>query len=291
VARAVAAKHRRRLLERPHPGSGTALASAEALEEFIGAGGYGDGSGSGNGYGNAYGDGYGSGEGNGYDNGYGYGDGNGYGGGYGYGGGGFGYGNAYGYGRGGGSGYGYEDDSGGSGGSGSCVWGSGGYAGIGVASIQGMPVRVVDGIPTAFERVRGNAARGFMVRTDLTLEPCYVVKSGALFAHGKTLREARAALETNAVAALDMAERVARFAACHDAEGSYPVRSLHEWHGILTGSCEQGRDEFARSHGIGMEGSMSLKEFFGLTKDAFGGRAIRMAAEACGVAPDEPEGD
>ena len=43
------------------------------------------------------------------------------------------------------------------------------------------------------------------------------------------------------------------------------------WHNFLTGSCEQGRREFARRHGINLESDMlTPEEFFALTRYSYG---------------------
>ena len=221
-----------------------------AVEAFLQIGdGSGDGYGSGSGYGSGDGSGYGSG----------YGDGSGYG--YGYG---------CGYGSGDGSGYGYGYGS--------------GY-GYGIKSVNGHAIHAVDGVPTMIFRVRGNIARGAVLRDDLTAEPCYIVRDGAgSFAHGKTLREAREALLSKIFDDMPEEERIAAFVEAHKPGTLYPDADYYEWHHRLTGSCDMGRMEFARAHGMeSLTGSRTPEEFIVLCKDAYGGAVIRKLMPLYGV--------
>lgn len=55
---------------------------------------------------------------------------------------------------------------------------------------------------------------------------------------------------------------------------------LYKWHNVLTGSCEFGRNKFAREHDIDIEnGSMTVRDFIDLTKEAFGGQVIKQLKE------------
>lgn len=197
------------------------------------------------GNGNGYGYGYGSGNGDGYGSGYGYGDGNGYGSGYGYG---------YGDGDGSGNGYGY---------------------GYGIKTHNGKAVYIIDKTATIITAVHGNIAKGFIIGSDLTLSPCYIVKNGNTFAHGKTLRKAVEALQDKLFENMPEEEQVSAFIEVHDYGGTYPVSDLYDWHHRLTGSCEMGRQQFAKDHGIDLGGEMSVKEFIKLTKNSYGGETIK----------------
>jgi hypothetical protein len=62
----------------------------------------------------------------------------------------------------------------------------------------------------------------------------------------------------------------------------FPARAqyFYDWHHRLTGSCDMGRRQFARDHGIDVDSdTMTLREFLALTKDAYGGSVIRKAME------------
>nr|DAK04964.1 MAG TPA: hypothetical protein [Caudoviricetes sp.] len=215
--------------------------------------GYGDGSGYGSGYG--YGD--GSGYGNGSGSGFGYGDGSGYG--YGYG-----YGNGSGYGYGYGSGYGYGNGSG---------------SGYGLNSINGKKIYMVDDIATTISHIHGNTAKGTIVNSDLAETPCYIVKEGRYFAHGNSLAEANAALQDKLFEEMPAEERIAEFWKYHKKGVKYPTKDFFGWHHELTGSCLMGRQQFAKDHGVDLEGEMTVEEFIALTKNAFGGEIIKRLEE------------
>ena len=229
----------------------------EKIKRFLNPGsgsgsgyGYGDGSG----YGDGDGYGYGSGDGDGYGYGYGYGDGSGYG----YGdGSGYGYGDGYGYGYGDGSGYGYG-------------------SGDGLISFNGQPVHYIDGIPTVIQNVHLNVAKGFTINSDLTTNPCFIVKDEEMhFAHGATLEEARRSLEAKIFEDMDEEERIEKFFEHFQADKTYKGTEFYEWHHILTGSCTFGRDSFVKNHGLDLEKEYTVEYFLKITSDSFGGETIK----------------
>ena len=59
------------------------------------------------------------------------------------------------------------------------------------------------------------------------------------------------------------------------ADKKLPVCTLYEWHGMLTGSCRFGRDEFMRTHALKDDDRLTLKEFVNLTATHFGGDKIQ----------------
>ena len=206
--------------------------------------GSGDGSGSGDGFGSGSGAGYGSGCGSGSGSGYGDGDGSG-----------DGFGDGSGFGDGFGDGFGFGD---------------------GIKSFNGAPVYRIDGVNTLIRSVRGNTAHGAIVNEDLTLTPCYIVKQDNVFAHGKTLREAMEALREKLFEDMPEDERIDAFLRETDREKTYPTQYFYDWHHRLTGSCDMGRKQFARDHGVDLEhGMMTLTEFLEMTKDAYGSDVIR----------------
>ena len=173
-----------------------------------------------------------------------------------------------GYGDGYGSGYGdgYGDGSG---------YGDGYGDGYGIKSVNNYDIYIVDGVPTIITAVYDNYAKGFILGNDFTLKPCYIAKNGDIFAHGKTLREAVAASRDKLFNNMPEEERIAAFIECHDYDIVYNNTDLYDWHHKLTGSCEMGRQQFAKDHGIDLDGKMSIKEFIKLTKNAYGGEIIK----------------
>lgn len=189
----------------------------------------------------------GSGDGSGSCDGSGSGSGSGYGSGYGYG-----YGDGYGYGSGYGDGY-------------------------GLKSINLKTIYLIDGVQTIIESVRNNIARGYIVNSDLTLTPCYVVKGNNKFAHGNTLREAFDALQEKLYDDSTEEERIKAFLdKFTNVYKKYPAKDLFHWHHVLTGSCKAGREAFCRDKGIDLENdSFTIRQFVDLTKDSYGGETVK----------------
>ena len=140
---------------------------------------------------------------------------------------------------------------------------------------------MVDGMPTLIDSVHGNYARGSILKSDLTLKPCYIAKEGNYFAHGNTLREALADATAKHERHLPVEERMARFNAQYpDREKKIPARELFEWHHKLTGSCLMGRQQWCEDRGIDYEhGEYTVNEFIELTRNAYGGDVIRQLEE------------
>jgi hypothetical protein len=215
--------------------------------------GYGDGSGDGDGYGN--GSGYGSGYGDGSGSGYGYGDGSGDGSSDG-----DGYGDGYGDGSGDGygSGYGYGD-------------------GNSILTFESFPVFNIDNICTIVTLVRNNIAKGFILNSDFTKTPCFIVKENNLFAHGSTLKEAFQSLQEKLYNDYSLEERILKFKEMFkDFSLKYSASDFFSWHNILTGSCEMGRLSFAKDRDINIEkDQFTVYEFIDLTKDSYNGDNIK----------------
>ncbi len=222
----------------------------------------------GDGSGYDFGDGYGSGSGDGS------GDGDGYG-----------YGSGDGFGSGDGDGDGYGDGSGDGFGSGD---GDGdGYGdgdGENVKEINGNTVYIVDNVPTIIKSVRDNIAQGFVLLSDLTLKPCYIVKEQSKYAHGDTLHDAFSALQEKLYDDSTEEERLEAFRKKFPKyDTPYPNRDLFAYHHVLTGSCRMGRESFCKDKGIDLDGSTTVREFIELTKDSYGGDVIRKLPEVYGA--------
>ena len=228
----------------------------DRIKQFLNIGdgygyGYGDGFGDGSSFGS--GDGDGSGSGFGFGSGYGYGDGSG-----------------SGSGDGSGSGFGSGDGDG----SGS---GSGDGDGSGVKSINGNPIYVVDNIPTIITNVKGNIAKGFILHTDLSLTPCFIVKKNNQFSHGNTLHEAFESLQEKLYDDSTEEERIFKFKEhFSDFSKKYSAKDLFIWHHILTGSCKFGREIFCKDRNIDInKDEFTIYEFIDLTKDSYMGEIIK----------------
>ena len=170
-----------------------------------------------------------------------------------------------------GSGYGYGDGDG----SGS------GYGSGGISEINGHKVYLIDSTPTIFTSIHGNVSKGFILQSDLTMTPCYVVKGNNLFAHGDNLHEAMTALTDKMFDDLTEEDRIAEFIKAHpDKDKLYPHKDLFDWHHRLTGSCEMGRKAFMKDNGFSMDGSSTVTFFIEKTRNAYNGSVIRNLEKA-----------
>lgn len=234
---------------------------------------YGKGSGLGSCCGYSDSSGVGCGSGNGYGSGYGYGSGRGFGDGSGY---------ICGDGDGSGNGKGFGSDDG-------CGYGSGnGFESRrGVKELNGENVHLVDGLQTIIKSVHGNIAQCFILNSDLTLQPCYIVKEENKFAHGNTLHDAFTSLQEKLERLYDESTEEERIEAFVEKFPNYDTpysnRDLFAYHHVLTGSCRMGRESFCKDNGINLDGSTTVRDFVFLTKDSYGSEIIRMLPQAYGV--------
>ena len=215
----------------------------------------------------------------------------------------YGYGSGYGSGRGSGGGYGWgfgdgsgRGSGGGNGDGSDCCyrWGyedgnRDGYGwgfgdGSGVKDINGNHVYIVDGIQTIIKSVRSNIAQGFVLQSDLTLKPCYIVKERNKFAHGDTLHDAFSALQEKLYDDSTEEERIEAFRKKFpEYDTPYPNRDLFAYHHVLTGSCRMGRESYCKDKGIDLDGSTTVREFIELTKGSYGGDVICKLPEVYGI--------
>ena len=171
------------------------------------------------------------------------------------------------YGSGSGYGYGYGDGD-----------------GDGVKEINGDTVYMVDDVPTIIKSVRGNIAQGYILQSDLTQKPCYIVKEQNKFAHGSTLHDAFSSLQEKLYDDSTEEERIEAFRnKFPDYDMPYSNRDLFAYHRVLTGSCRMGRESFCKDKGIDLDGSTTVREFVELTKDSYGGDVICKLPEVYGV--------
>ena len=181
------------------------------------------------------------------------------------------YGNGYGYSDGYGSGYGSGNGSGYGSGDGN---GNGYGSGSGIKIINGMDVVEIDNVPTAIKKIRGNIVFGYVFEK-MQLKPCYIVKQDNMFAHGKTVKEAFAALQEKLFDNMTVDERIDAFLKEIKSNTEYPAKIFYDWHHRLTGSCEFGRNQFIKNHNIKLDQLMTVREFIELTKNDYGGEIIK----------------
>lgn len=145
-----------------------------------------------------------------------------------------------------------------------------------IKSYINKPVYCIDNVPTIIRSIRGNVAKCLILKSDLTTTPCFVVKVGNSFAHGKTIKEAFLDAQAKHFNELPEDERLQAFVYAHKWGVEYPDKDFYEWHSNLTGSCKMGRDMFAKEHGLEkLDGKHTVEWFVDLTKYAYGGEIIR----------------
>lgn len=155
-------------------------------------------------------------------------------------------------------------------------YGCGDSYGWGLKSINGHAVHIIDNTLTIITSVHNNIAKGFIVRTDLQLIPCYIVRDGDMFAHGETLRNAFDSLQEKLYDNSTEEERIEAFKKKFpEYDVKYSNRDLFIYHHVLTGSCKMGREAFMSNNGLSLDGKTSIREFVELTKDSYGGEIIK----------------
>ena len=162
--------------------------------------------------------------------------------------------------------------------------GSGKGYGYGIKEINGKEIYMVDDIPTIFKSIRNNIAKGFIVKSDLQFEPCYIVKENNQFAHGDTLKDAYMSLQEKLYDYSTEEERIEAFKKQFpEYDVKYDNKDLFVYHHVLTGSCRMGREAFMSNKGLSLDGNTSVREFVKLTQDAYGGDIIKKLPEAYGI--------
>ena len=179
----------------------------------------------------------------------------------------FGLGSDFGYGDGSGSGFAFD-------------FGEGDGDGSGIIEFEGQKVWYIDGIPTIIKKIRRNIAKGFILKRNLTLSPCYIAKIENCFAHAATIKKAVRQATEKAFQNLPVEKRIEEFWKYHNEKTKYPARDLWFWHNKLTGSCELGRNQFAAERGIDIDNdSFTVKEFYQMCKNEYGGEIIEQMYE------------
>ena len=160
--------------------------------------------------------------------------------------------------------------------------GEGAGYGSGVKEFAGHKVYDIDSVRTLIYAVKVDAARGAVLRNDMTLRDCWIARRGNFFAHGDTLHEAVEAVEAKWRENRPLDERIAEFMKTHPALDE-EYGDLFEWHHILTGSCEFGRRQWCEEHGYKPTDSITLRAFFEQTKNDYGRDVIRRVAKEYGL--------
>ena len=166
----------------------------------------------------------------------------------------------------------YGDGSGDGSGS---SYGSGSGDGYGIISFCGDTVYYIDGIPTIIKNIKGNVAKGFILNSDLTLEPCYVAKKNNYFAHGKTLKKAVNDVIAKEIADMNIDAKISEFKKTFQFDKKYSGHEFSKWYHILTGSCDQGRESFIKNNNINLDDEFTIDEFVKMCKNSYGSDIIQ----------------
>ena len=151
-----------------------------------------------------------------------------------------------------------------------------------ILTYNGEPVYVVDGIPCVFQSIHDTLAKVAVIsKTDFTSQTAFIAEFNGFFAHGETVRDALLSAKEKYYRNIDFEAKKAELKALfsRSADKKLSVRTLYEWHGMLTGSCCFGRDEFIRTHTFKYDDRLTLKEFVNLTAAHFGGEKIKELLE------------
>ena len=156
-----------------------------------------------------------------------------------------------------------------------------GFGAIDIKSINGNTIDYVDNIPTIITQIRGDIARGYVVKKSLALEPCFISKVGNSFAHGWTLKEAVADATTKEMKRMPIEKRVEKFKEVVDSlDSKHTGKEFYDGHHILTGSCRMGRDGFCKAHKIDLDKKYTVRYFLSITKNAYKGDIIELVRKS-----------
>lgn len=156
-----------------------------------------------------------------------------------------------------------------------------GYGGRDIKALNGNIVDYIDSVPTIITQVRGNIACGYIVKKDLTLEPCYIAKVGNSFAHGNTLKEAVADAEAKELENIPIEERINKFVEVFGSlDSEHTGQEFYDWHHILTGSCRMGRDEFCKAHDVDLTKKYTVRYFLDITDESYGSDVIKQVRDS-----------
>lgn len=153
-----------------------------------------------------------------------------------------------------------------------------------IKEINGSLVYIVDNLQMIINSIHNNIAQGFILQSDLTLTPCYIVKGNNRFAHGETLKDAFNSLQEKLYDNSTDEERIEAFMGKfpeYDVE--YENKDLFIYHHTLTGSCKMGREVFCKDKGLSLDDKTSVREFVKLTQNAYGGNIIKKLPNAYGI--------
>ena len=154
-------------------------------------------------------------------------------------------------------------------------------------SYNGQKVYHIEDIAVILHSVVGHAANCSVIQPDMSLKRGVLVRYGNSFGFAEHSQEAfEKARELSIKRGWEHAEEDP-IAYMHknypDAEAQLERKTVFDLHNVLTGSCLDGREEFIKQRNISLEGTITLKEFFDLSKYEFGKETIAKVAKSYGI--------
>ena len=154
--------------------------------------------------------------------------------------------------------------------------GSGDGYGDGLKKINGRKVFYVDGIPCQPVEVHNIWAKVKIINTkNFTLKECFLAKYHRSIAHGESVKDALRDAQEKYFSSLDFEDLKKKLLAEFSEKGALTVAELFKWHGLLTGSCTFGRQQFQEENDLKDSDKLTLKQFVKLTENAYGGEKIK----------------
>lgn len=108
-----------------------------------------------------------------------------------------------------------------------------------------------------------------------TQEEGYIAEYNGEQAHGKTPRAASDAAKSKWWAKKEVEDRLEEVRKMFRERKKIPGTELFTVHGMLTGSCEMGRQHFVDTHNIDLDREYTLKEFVEITGNDYGGETVK----------------
>ena len=151
--------------------------------------------------------------------------------------------------------------------------------GYGIKYFNKQRVWSIDDVPTIIKLIHGDVVNGYILNRDFTLEKAFVCKGHGYFAHGKTIKEARASLEEKIFDDMNVEYKLEEFRSKFKKGKKYSGHDFFTWHHNLTGSCLQGRNNFVENKGINLDDKFTVKEFLEIVKGSYGWNVLKELVE------------
>ena len=154
--------------------------------------------------------------------------------------------------------------------------GSGSGSGYGLKKINERKIFYVDGLPCQPVEVHNIWAKIKIISSkDFTLKECFLAKYHGAIAHGMSVKTALRDAQEKYFSSLDFEGLKKKILEEFSEKKSLTVAELFKWHGLLTGSCTFGRQQFQKENDLKDSDKLTLEQFVELTQNAYGGEKIK----------------